>query len=577
MRNDYPRPTLKREEKTYKLLNGEWLFCDGNIENDELLFDPSKYPEKIIVPFVPESKASGIGRYTRGDEICYMRDIELSEQELSGRVMFRIGAVDYYCEAFVNGNLAGPHSGGYVPCEFDITEFVHSGKNTLVLRVADHTWSELQPSGKQCESDKLRGCVYTRCTGIWQTAWLEFLPTTYIDDIFCKPNLPESRVDIEVLLCGDEDDGIDVEVEVSYKGDPVARKACTSTDGTASLSIPIKDPVLWDIGRGELYDVTVKAGKDTAATYFGMRSVGCDGKKVMLNGRSVFMRMLLDQGYNPDGIYTALDPEDFKKDIKRMQDAGFNGARMHMKIFEPGYIRAADEAGFLLWGEYPNWGLELEKFESTDVFAPEWTAEILRDRNCPSIIGWCPFNEMDTGRNAEIMFVARSITRSLDPTRLYIDASGWTHRGGGDIYDVHDYEQDPEVLRERYAVIDEDAYVNNLDWDNGLYDGKMPYFISEFGGAGFDLDSEKVARFDNDNPETEWGYGEAPKSAEELFERFKAQCEVFLDHPDICGFCYTQFCDVMQEINGIYTFDRRPKFDVSRAKAVLCRKAAIED
>ena len=577
MRNDYPRPTLTRGEGSFMLLNGEWLFCDGNIENDADLFDRKRYPETINVPFVPESRESGLGRYTRGDNVCYMRDFTLNAGQLAGRVIFRIGAVDYFCEAFVNGKPAGIHSGGYVPCEFDITGLVREGVNTFVLRVTDHTWDELQPSGKQCESDKLRGCVYTRCTGIWQTAWTEFLPMTYIDDIFCKPDVGGSKVDIEISLAGDEIPEVEAAVEVSYRGEPVARGVCRLTDGEGSVSIGIKDPVLWDIGKGELYDVTVRAGEDTACTYFGMRSIGTSGKKILLNGRSIFMRLLLDQGYNPEGIYTAPDAGDFKRDIERMQAAGFNGARMHMKIFEPGYIRAADEAGFILWGEYPNWGLEVAKFESTDVFAPEWAAEILRDRNCPSIIGWCPFNEMDSERNAEIMKVSCAITRELDPTRLFIDASGWTHRGQGDVYDVHDYEQDPDILRERYAVIDEDAYISNLDWGNGMYNGKIPYFVSEFGGAGYDIDKEQIARFNDDNPETAWGYGDAPKSREELFERFKAQCEVFLENPDICGFCYTQFCDVMQEVNGVYTFDRRPKFDLSRAKAVLDRKAAIED
>ena len=575
MRNDYPRPSLRREEGSYKLLNGEWLFYDGDADTAGKLFDRGLYGEKINVPFVPESAESGLGRYTKGEVVCYLRDFEIDEKDLlPGRVLLHFGAVDWRCEVYVNGSPAGEHSGGYVPFCFDVTGLVHAGVNTVAVRVTDHTEDDLQPSGKQCGSDEPRGCMYTRCTGIWQTVWVEFVPEIYIVDVFCKPDVANQRVGIEITLSGAGD--LEAEVEVSRRGVPVSCGVVPIPDKTASLTVPIPDPVLWDIGRGELYDVRVYVGGDRADAYFGMRSIAVEGKKIMLNGRSIFMRMLLDQGYNPRGIYTAPDAADFARDIELMQAAGFNGARMHQKIFEPGFIRAADEAGFLLWGEYPNWGLEVSKPESTPVFAAEWAEEIKRDRNCPSIIGWCPFNECDPERNVEILKVARTITRQLDPTRLFIDSSGWTHRGGGDVYDVHDYDQDPEVLRKRYEKIDEDAYVSIMEWGNGLYDGKMPYFVSEFGGAGFNTEEEKIESFDNNSPTDAWGYGEPPKTREELFRRFEALCGVLMENPSICGFCYTQYYDVMQERNGLYTYDRQPKFDMSRAKAVLDRKAAIE-
>jgi len=577
MRNEYPRPTLTRGEDSYLSLNGEWLFRDSEIKDEELYFDISQYGEHIIVPFVPESKASGIGRYTAEETVHYLRKFSLSKNDFSaGRVLIHFGAVDYECSVFVNGEEAGTHRGGYVPFYFDITELVSVGDNAVSVKVTDHTADRMQPSGKQDPDDVPSGCHYTRCTGIWQSVWLEFVPKIYVDDIFCRPDVAGSGVDIGVTVAGEETDDEVLYASVSYRGKRVAEGSAVISDGEASIYVKIPDPVLWDIGKGELYDVTVNVGKDTVSTYFGMRSIATEGKKVLLNGRPIFMRLLLDQGYNPDGIYTATDPSEFRRDIKLMQDAGFNGARMHMKIFEPGYIRAADEAGFLLWGEYPNWGLRIKEPEATDIFTPEWMAEIIRDRNCPSIIGWCPFNEDDPGKNVEIMKVARAVTRELDPTRLFIDSSGWTHSGGGDVDDVNDYGQDPEVLRERYAVIDENAYVSILEWGNGLYDGKLPYFISEFGGAGFDLDSEQVHKFDDTSSKEAWGYGDAPKSAEELFERFAAQCRVFLENKDVCGFCYTQFCDIMQEINGIYTYDRRPKFDMARAKEVLCVTAEIE-
>jgi len=578
MRTEYPRPSLKRDEQSYRLLNGTWSFCDGDLA-DESLFDAKNYAENITIPFVPESQASGIGRYTAGNTICYLRDFELSESDLArGRALLHFGAVDWKCDVAVNGIMQGSHSGGYTPFYFDITQSVRPGKNTVAVRATDDTASDLQSTGKQCERDITHGCVYTRCTGIWQTVWIEFVPDVYVENIFCIPDISNELVMLDITLQGDGE--YPVSAEVLYKGETVSFGECTAFEGKAAITLPVPDPHLWDIGKGELYDVAVKVGDDCANTYFGMREIKIDGKKIRLNGRSIFMRLLLDQGYNPQGIYTAPDTSDFKRDIELMQAAGFNGARMHEKIFEPEYIRAADEAGFLLWGEYPNWGLDETKKEAIEVIVPEWAAEIERDRNCPSIIGWCPFNECDPGHNVEIFKTVRAVTRELDPTRMFIDSSGWIHRGGTDVYDVHDYEQDPDILRERYAIIDEEAYVSNLNWGNDLYDGKMPYFISEFGGAALDIDSDKEAGSTDgtfDGGESGWGYGEAPKTSEELFTRFKALCELFMENHDICGFCYTQFYDIMQEINGIYTYDRRPKFDVSRAKQVLDAPAAIED
>ncbi len=580
-RSEYPRPTLKRNADTCTILNGQWRFRTE--ENDEsasaaeeqLISAIDKSCEGICVPFVMESKLSGIERLS-AEPACtvwYAREFNLAELSPCSRLLLHVGAADWESTVWINGAVAGSHRGGYTPFTLDITRWAKEGENKIIIRVRDDVSDPLQPSGKQCAENTNHGCFYTRCTGIWQTVWLETVPDIYITDTVCRPDCENEKVTVDVTLCGGD---TDVDVCITYKGEPVSTLSGYSCNGTLSLQLPVPSPVLWDIGRGEVYDVELRAGRDCVTTYFGMRSITTDGRHVILNGRPVFMRLALDQGYYPEGIYTAPSVDCFEKDIRLMISAGFNGARMHMKVFEPGYIYAADMAGFLLWGEYPNWGLDISRSEAMASMLPEWTEAVVRDRNHPSVIGWCPFNEAFPGENEGLLSSVRSITKALDPTRLFIDSSGWIHKGCTDIYDVHDYEQDPDVMAERYRCLYKEGpfFTNAFDGDSG-YDGHMPYFVSEFGGAFFDLDSIQEASAQESGGA--WGYGEAPKTTEQLLDRFERLCGVLLDNPEICGFCYTQFTDVMQEMNGVFTFDRRPKMPVESMKKAIGRKAACEN
>ena len=239
-----------------------------------------------------------------------------------------------------------------------------------------------------------------------------------------------------------------------------------------------------------------------------------------------------------------------------------------MKIFEPYFMYLADRAGYILWGEYPNWGLDISRPEANDAMLPEWREQLRRDVNHPSIIGWCPFNEAFPGKNSEIIEKAVEAARSYDPSRLVIDSSGWTHKVRADIYDVNDYEQDPDVFVEHYSFFEngKEAFTNGVGDDIG-YDGVSPYFVSEFGGAFFDIDSVyKNAGQETGSP---WGYGEAPADAEAFLERLAALCKVLRENPEICGFCYTQLTDVMQEMNGLFAFDRREKFPAERLRRAI--------
>ncbi len=563
-RNEYPRPSLVREASSWLCLNGEWDFeIDKNNETESSeLYLAEGYSKKITVPFVPESRASGLEITEHMKRVWYTRAFDLPEHFCleRGRVLLHIGACDYHTRVWINASPAGEHKGGYTPICLDITDHLRRGENRINITAFDDVCSKLQPSGKQCEAEKNHGCFYTRCTGIWQTVWLEYVPASYIKNVKILPDVKNEKADFTVKVEGKGK----VEATVTLEGKTVASASSFATGGYATFSVAIPRPVLWDIGEGNLYYVDLTFGEDRATAYFGMRSIETDGRRVLLNGKPVFMTLVLDQGYYPDGIYTASDASEFKRDLDLQMAAGFNGARMHMKVFEPGFIHEADKAGYLLWGEYPNWGLDIAQDASTPHMLPEWLEAVERDVNSPSIIGWCPFNESFPMGNKALPQLCYDITKQFDPTRLVIDSSGWVHMASTDIYDSHDYDQNPETFKERYQclITGEGEYpVNYRSLDDG-YDGKKPYFVSEFGGSFFDLD----AVYENDAQESSnpWGYGEAPKGAEEFEARITALCAALRENGEMCGFCYTQFTDVMQEMNGLFSYDRRPKLPIEK-------------
>ncbi len=564
-RPEHPNPQCER--KNWLNLNGEWdfEFDFGNSKLAAGILDKKEWDKKIIVPFCPESKLSGIQHTDFIPAVWYRKNVEITAENLKGKVFINFGAVDYETTVYINGKKAGYHKGGYASFRFDITEYLVAGENTIVVNAVDDVRNPLVPRGKQCEELKSRGCDYTRTTGIWQTVWLEYTPAQYIKNFRLYPDAENASITVSANVEGDGE----FVAEAFYEGKSVGimkKKATDSVCGEISLS----ETHLWEPGCGRLYDLKLSFNGDEISSYFGLRSVKLDDYKFLINGKSVFQRLVLDQGFYRDGIYTAPTEADLIKDIEISYAVGFNGARLHQKVFEPRFLYHCDRLGYLVWGEYGNWGLDWSNPFALEAMLPEWCECIERDFNHPAIIGWCPFNETwDINGRKQFDGILRTIyrvTKHMDNTRPCIDTSGNFHVET-DIYDVHDYEQDVVTFKTNYDKLMTEGILYERFPDRQMYSGKGCAWVSEYGGLQW-------SEGDRDDA---WGYGNAPKNFEEFVERYKGLTDALLDNYRMFGFCYTQLYDIEQEQNGFYYYDRTPKFDCEIFKAINSRKAAIED
>lgn len=565
-RPEYPNPQWEREN--WLCLNGQWQF-DFDFSRsalDRKLYEQDSLPQRITVPFCPESPLSGIGYTDFLPAVVYQKKITLDKEQLKNRVILHFGAVDYYAAVYINGREACRHKGGYTPFEADITDLAAEGENTIFVYAEDDTCSPLQCSGKQSDRYHSYGCFYTRTTGIWQSVWLEFVPEIHLLSAKYVPDLDNGIL----TVTGKTQGSGQVEIAAEYEGTPVGSGSAYS-NGDFCVSIPLSRIELWEAGCGRLYDLTLRMGEDCVKSYFGMRRAGLEGMRFFLNDKPLFQRLALDQGYYPEGIYTAPTEGDLARDIRLSIDLGFNGARLHQKVFEPRFLYHCDKMGYLVWDEYPNWGFLCSHPNAVSVFLKEWLEVLARDINHPSIIAWCPFNETEIYSegvydNALLSTVYR-ITKAVDPTRPCVDASGYFH-AATDIYDVHDYEQDPEKLAGYYAkisegIVNEPCQRGHLPAHKQFYNG-TPVIISEYGGAAWNMHDQA------------WGYGNAPKTPEEFVQRYQGLTHALLDNPQITGFCYTQLYDVEQEQNGLCTYQRRPKFDPEIFRKINQKPAAME-
>lgn len=569
-RPEHPRPDAFREN--WLTLNGEWQFAIDQAGDGEArgLNSGHELGGTITVPFCPESKLSGVGHYGLMTNVWYRRMFNVPMSMKGQRVRLHFGGVDYQAWVWVNGRLVGSHIGGNVAFNFDITPFLRDGQNELVVRAFDDTGSGKQPTGKQTHTVS-EGCVYTRTTGIWQPVWLEAVGSSFVEAFSIVPDPDRSRVLIEATVNGADKD-LTLTVEAFADGKSVGKDSAPATWRDNRLVVELSQKKLWQVGKPFLYDLkfSLTRGKDKVdevASYFGLRKVSIEGRSILINDQRVFQRTILDQGFYPDGIWTAPSDEALKGDIELSMAAGYNGARLHQKVFEPRFLYWADKLGYLVWGEFPNWGYNYQPENYANVIN-EWTEILLRDRNHPAIIGWCPFNETPAAAG-EIQRIIQRETKAIDPTRPVLETSGWSHTlPNPEVSDDHDYNQTPQTFKDRWMEFFRGGSSSRMPAryggaGAGRKDSGVPFMVSEFGGIGWAAEGG-------------WGYGAGPKTIEEFYTRYEGLVNALLDNPDMFGFCYTQLTDVEQEQNGLYFYDRRPKFDLKRLHAITSREAAFE-
>ena len=416
----------------------------------------------------------------------------------------------------------------------------------------DDTRSGLQATGKQSHTEKSHDCLYTRTTGIWQTVWLEGVGSTFVSNVRTESDVKQSRLLLHAEVDGPAE-GLTLRAIASAGGRVVGSAESPADWRNSRLVLNLSEKRPWSVEDPFLYDlklVLLRDGQpiDRVDSYFGLREVTIDGAAILINGKPEFQRLVLDQGFYPDGIWTAPSDEALRNDIRLSQAAGFNGARLHQKVFEPRFLYWADKLGYLVWGEFPNWGLDYKRPEVNLPVIDEWTEILFRDRNHPAIVGWCPFNETPPAAGP-LQKAVFDVTRAIDPSRPVIESSGYYHGvPNPDVLDAHDYDQDPATFRARWIA----AFTLNMahSWPRGMQlpCPSIPFFVSEYGGIGWNIRGG-------------WGYGNAPQNLEAFYARFQGLTDALLDNRRMFGYCYTQLTDIEQEQNGLYTYDRRPKFD----------------
>ncbi|MDT7807577.1 MAG: hypothetical protein QOJ70_1390 [Acidobacteriota bacterium] len=571
LRPEYPRPQFVRE--AWLNLNGEWEFAFDDADEGLRLGwhegEPS-FAGRIVVPFPYQSELSGINDKAVHERVWYARSFEVPDEWRRRDLLLHFGAVDYRSTVWVNGQEVGHNQGGHVPFQLDIAPYIKPGENRLTVRVADE--QDLgQPRGKQSSTGLPHDIDYYCTTGIWQTVWLEPVPSVRIEEIRVTPHAHRNAFELEIYLHAPSS-AWRLEAVALEGGRAVACAEARTPVATARLELNIPYAKLWSPEAPNLYDLEVRLFDgdellDEVKSYAGLRSIEVRDGQVCINGEPVYLKMVLDQGYWPDGLLAAPSDEALQTDIGWAKAFGFNGVRKHQKIEDPRWLTWCDRLGLLVWEEMPNareWSPQSE-----ERLAAEWRRAVRRDYNHPSVVAWVPVNEsmgfpgLGTHHPGQYAFIERMVadTRRLDPTRPVIDNDGWEHTDITDICAIHDYTPTAEELRSRYRLRSEGGELPATVWIGGKplfsrgskYRGQ-PVVLSEVGG--FLMIPPHVPAEARDML---YRFYASVGTAEEMLAKYRDLMEGIASLGFLAGFCYTQLTDIEQEINGLLTYDRQPK------------------
>jgi beta-galactosidase/beta-glucuronidase len=565
----YPRPQLRRAEWTS--LDGAWEFS-LDPEAGWTLPEEPPFEGRVLVPFSPETPASGVGNTGFYRACWYRRQFQAAPQKPGDRILLHFGAVDYIAAVWVNGALAVTHEGGYTPFTADITPLLRAdGPQTVVVQALDDPADLTKPRGKQDWQLHPHSIWYPRTTGIWQTVWVERVPSTYIGTVRWTPNVERWEIGFEAWTRGRSRDDLRCILELRAGEKLLAQDSYAVMSGEVHRRVALSDPgiddyrneLLWSPSTPTLIQAVIRletaSGEllESVESYTALRQVGVQGEKFVLNNRPYQLRLVLDQGYWPQSGITAPDDGALWRDVELAKAMGFNGVRKHQKIEDPRYLYCADRLGLLVWEEMPS----AYRYTRASIarVTREWSEAVLRDVNHPCIVAWVPFNESwgvpdlpTSPSQRHYVQALYHLTKTLDPTRPVVGNDGW-ESVATDIVGIHDYDDQPARIMARYGQGDVPMLFKRerpagrlLSLDDHAQD--QPIMITEFGGIAYSRDNAGT-----------WGYSRAA-GAEDFAERYRNLLRAIRAIPLLAGFCYTQFADTYQEANGLLFADRTPKF-----------------
>ncbi|MGM0524407.1 MAG: glycoside hydrolase family 2 protein [Bacillota bacterium] len=573
-------PNPQFERKGWLELKGEWLF-----KSDELCVGETEgwvedFPSEttINVPYVREV-AQQKHLHDESDVIWYQKTIRIPEQQRGKQALIHFEAVDYLTTVWVNGEKCLVHEGGFDPF---VVSYLLGGEEelTLTLKVED-THQTAQPLGKQSWKDHNFLCWYTRTTGIWQTAWVEFVEAVYLEGVEMTPNIDTSSLEMIAYtsFVGKSAKQYNLIVDITL-GERLIRQVVFNNIGAytkASLAVDSDDPdfrlAYWSPDDPNLYDITFTIEChdeviDQVKSYFGMRGIDVKGRSILLNNESFYQKLILDQGYYGETLMSPSTEMMEQEDLIKIKEMGFNGLRKHQTVSSHRYLYLCDKYGLVVWGEMPS--SYLFNTKSVERVHAQWQTILKKHRNHPAVIAYVVMNEswganevFKHPRQQQYINSLYTLTKALDDSRLVIGNDGWEHTMT-DVLTIHDYNQDDKSLAAAYENL---TFVDGApsktskkyNFANGYQYQDQPIILSEFGGVAY-ADQQS---------ENDWGYGDRPQTKEDALSRIESLMQAVMDNEYFSGFCYTQLTDVEQEVNGLLTHDHQYKFDPKKVRQIL--------